>query len=143
MATFSIRVQNNQILFVVWVTDSSSSTKKFRSYQALFDTGAQLSMISEKVVQECGLLPIGDFDITPVSGEPIKTECYMVRLDIPISQSIKLPDGKTGKQSRMHGDNLHVGNLPYNPANYDVLIGMVFIRLFHITMFGGLFLLSN
>lgn len=143
MATFSIRVQNNQILFVVWVTDSSSSTKKIRSYQALFDTGAQLSMISEKVVQECGLLPIGDFDITPVSGEPIKTESYMVRLDIPISQSIKLPDGKTGKQSRIHGDNLHVGKLPYNPANYDVLIGMDFIRLFHITMFGELFLLSN
>ncbi|MCY4313314.1 MAG: hypothetical protein OXD44_06410 [Gammaproteobacteria bacterium] len=51
---------------------------KRKYYHALFDTGSQMSMISEKIVMEIGFKPIGDTDIISVSSQPIKTEGFMV-----------------------------------------------------------------
>ena len=143
MATFATQVQNNQILFAVCVSKVPNQEKDLLTYQALFDTGAQMTMISEKVVQEVGLQPISDIDITPVSGKPIKTESYMARLDIPIAQNVVLPDGKVDSQPNLFGKEIEVAKLPYDPVNYDVLLGMDFIGLFHITMWGKIFILSN
>ena len=100
-------------------------------------------MISEKVVQELGFQPIGDMSIIPASGEPIRTESYIIRLDVPIAQNVILPDGEIDNQFRLFGKEIEVGKLPYNPENYDVLIGMDFIGLFHVTMYNNTFILSN
>lgn len=102
-----------------------------------------MSMISEKIVMEIGFKPIGDTDIISVSSQPIKTGGFMVRLDIPISQNTVLPDGKMGSQDNLFGKEVNVGKLPYNPVNHDILTGMDFIRLFHITMYGNSFILGN
>lgn len=142
MATTSVSVQNAQILLVVWVRKEIKE-QSVHSYKALFDTGAQMTMITEKVATSLGLIPIGDVNITPASGVPIKTERYKIRLDIPIAQNVILPDGSMGSEHNFFGNDIFVGKLPYNPSNYDVIIGMDFIRLFHITMYGDLFLLSN
>ncbi len=141
MATFSIPIQNKQILFSVCVRIDANHIPKY--YQALFDTGAQLTMISARVVKDIGLQPIGAIDITPVSGKPIKTEEYMVRLDIPIKQNVILSGGEIGSRDNLLGKDVNVAKLPYNPVNYDVLIGMDFITLFHITMYNNQFILSN
>ncbi len=122
---------------------SSNEVRNIFSYDTLLDTGAQMTMISTKVVNEVGLQPIGDVDVIPVSGDQIKTGRYMIRLDIPISHSVKLPSGEIGSERVMRGDSLDVGELPYNPADHDVLVGMDFIGLFHITMYGESFILSN
>ena len=144
MATFCGTLDNRQILLTVWVSDSDrTKDRTFHSYRALLDTGAQMTMISQKIVLEVGLHSIGDVEIIPVSGDPIKTERYMVRLDIPITQDVKFPDGNIGSQNVMHGDDIDVGGLSYQPVNYDVLVGMDFIRHFHITMYGENFILSN
>ncbi len=33
--------------------------------------------------------------------------------------------------------------LPHQPTGYDVLLGMDFLKRFHITMWGGNFVMSN
>ena len=38
---------------------------------------------------------------------------------------------------------MDVGLLPYDPANYDVLLGMDFISALHVTMYGNSYILSN
>ena len=43
----------------------------------------------------------------------------------------------------MAGRELEVAELPYQPDNFDVLLGMDLLMDFHITMHGGLFILSN
>ncbi len=134
MATFSTQPQNNQILFLVSVSWKNNEGIQIQSATALFDTGAQMTMITENIVNILELTPVGDVDIVPASGALIKTEKYKIRLDIPITQNIKLPDGKLSSENHSVGDDIYVGKLPYTPANYDVIIGMDFIRLFHITL---------
>ena len=41
------------------------------------------------------------------------------------------------------GTSLDVRLLPYQPPNYDIILGMDFLRLFHITIVLGDFFLSN
>lgn len=51
--------------------------------------------------------------------------------------NVMLLDGSMGSEHNSFGKDVHVGKLPYDPSNYDVIIGM------NITMYGDLFLLSN
>ncbi len=62
-----------------------------------------MTMILENIVNDLNLQPIGDVDIIPVSGQPIKTESYMIRLDVPITQNVVLSDGKTGSHDNLFG----------------------------------------
>ena len=38
---------------------------------------------------------------------------------------------------------MEVTDLPNQPPNYDIILGMNFIRLFHITLYMGAMHLSN
>ena len=105
-----------------------------QSYSALLDTGAQSTMVSPKVVKETGLQSIGYASIIPVSGKPIQTPKYRARLSIPITQ---------GSATLLSGSELEVAKLPFQPANFDILLGMDFLMNFHFTMYGGSFILSN
>ncbi len=67
----------------------------------------------------------------------------MIRLDVPITQNVVLSEGKIGSHDNLFGKEINVGKLPYIPMNHDVLIGMDFIGLFHITMYNNAFILSN
>ena len=112
-------------------------------YQALLDTGAQGTMISKKVVEGVGLHAVGHKQIIPVTGDPFDTEKYRIRLDIPISSKITMPDGKIGVQPTLRGMDMEVARLPYEPSNHDVLLGMDLLSGFHLTLYGGNFILSN
>lgn len=85
MPTFTGQVQNNQIILVAAISISDDPSPSRRPYQTLLDTGAQGTLISEKVAREVGLTPIGDSTITPVSGQPILTnkseEPYLLGTD--------------------------------------------------------------
>ena len=107
------------------------------------DTGAQVTMISKKVVGEVGLQPTGHMSIMPVTGAPSLIEKYRARIDIPIESQAILPGGKIGRKSIFRGLDLEVGVLPYEPTKYDVLFGMNFLCGFHITMYGNSYILSN
>ena len=75
MPTLSIVTKNNQFIFQSTVSMPTSFTKR-KVYGALFDTGAQISMISPKIVSEVQLKTIGDAFVTPVNGEVIQTPRY-------------------------------------------------------------------
>ena len=41
------------------------------------------------------------------------------------------------------GDELEVAQLPFQPGNFDILLGMDFLTQFHFTMYGDFFILST
>ena len=130
MPTFQRPIEDRQIILIASVGAEGSE----KPYSALLDTGAQSTLISPRVVEEADLKAIGLADIVPVSGEPIRTPKYRVTLSIPISQ---------GSTILLAGGELDVAKLPFQPDNYDILLGMDFLMPFHFTMYGGSFILSN
>lgn len=132
MPTFRNRVEDGQLLLVASVEGVSPR----KAYRALLDTGAQRTMISPKVVSEASLQAIGYSHVIPVSGEPIRTPKYRIDLSLPI------PQGNTTLLSGLSGMELEVARLPFQPANFDILLGMDFLIHCHFTMYGGSFILS-
>ena len=96
MPTFRGRVENREIRLFAAISIGSppSARTEPKSYPAILDTGAQGTMISQKVVDEGKLSSIGFTDIIPVSGDPIQTEKYRVRVDIPIGDQLETPGGE-------------------------------------------------
>ncbi len=100
-------------------------------------------MISPKIISEVQLQPTGDGKIIPASGETIDTLEFRVRIDIPIQSGIVSSDGKTIPNVVYMGKDLDAFELPYQPAQYDVLLGLDFVSLFHLTIYRDNFILSN
>lgn len=92
MPTFSGRIINRQIIFLVWISipGKNEGPKNLRSYSALLDTGAQGTMISEKVVSEVGLAADGFRSIIPVTGDPVRMPKYRIQLTVPITTHIEI-----------------------------------------------------
>ena len=94
---------------------------QFHQFQAIWDTGATLSAVTQKVVDACGLKPISMTDVQGVGGVH-RTEVFLVNIILPNNVGVK---------------EVHVtrGIL----ANVDVLIGMDIITIgdFAITNRGG------
>lgn len=130
MPTFQAPVRDGQILLFVTVGNQDED----RGYTALLDTGAQRTMVSPKVVSDGALVSIGSAGIMPASGTPIQTPKYRVSLGIAIAR---------GGQFLVSGTDLEVAELQFQPSNFDVLLGMDFLEDFHLTMYGGSFILSN
>ena len=146
MPTFTGQVKDRQIIFYVAVAiqaTPSIPSPKHKVYLALFDTGAQVTVISPKVVSEIGLQPVQPAEIVPASGVPIQTQGYKVRIDIPIGTGQALPGGKVEQTLDYRGLDLDVAELPYQPNDYDVILGMDFISAFHVTMNGDMYILSS
>jgi len=79
--------------------------------------------------------PIGTVPILSVSGHITHSDEFHVDLRIPI---------ETGSHSvYTSGTSLNVSQMPYQSSKCDVLLGMDFLSLFHITLFGQQIILSN
>lgn len=144
MPSFESTIQNNQPLLNVQVsTPNSSLPNSSAGFVALLDTGAQVTSLSPKVPQALGLIQIGIGTMIPASGQSINVPKFHVRIDIPIATNVQLKGGGQYQSAYLQGKNMDVFQLPFQPSNYDVLIGMDFISLFHITLFRGRFILSN
>ena len=100
-------------------------------------------MISEKVVNDVGLVAVGEESIMGVNGEAFQTNQYRVRVDIPVTSPRKLPSGKVLEETYFRGLDLNVSLLPYQPEDHDVLLGMDFLSGFHITLVAGKMIMSN
>lgn len=109
----------------------SGETIRFREFLSLWDTGAYgTSAISERVVEECGLKPVGPVNAVMPLGRflPYASELYRVNLGLP--NHVIIPDLLVLRAQTQD----HV----------DVIIGMDVIRLcdFSITNGGGKTVLS-
>ena len=108
-------------------------------YLALLDTGASITLVTPRVVGDLQLAPIRPTRLVGVSGE-IDTYQYWARVDIPIGHRVT---GRDDPERFLMGKPLSVARLPYQPKNYDVILGMDFIGIFHITLFRNRIILSN
>ena len=128
MPTVYVEVKDHQAILDVSV--SSVGGRSRQKYGALVDTGAQLTAISPGAAADVGLVAVGVRTIIPANGDPILTPNYRARLDIPIGSDLR-------------GKNIDVAELPYQPSDYDLILGMDFLSSTHITLWREWFILSS
>ena len=101
---------------------------------------AQVTAIAPNVVESLDLIPTGTLKLTVASGQEIDTFQYRARVDIPIGFNTA---HQTESQRFLMGNQLFVAGLPYQPEGYEVLLGMDFIGMFHMTIYNNRIILSN
>ena len=75
----------NECHLAPWYPDRDIPT---REYTAIWDTGATASMVSDRVVQDCNLRPIGRARLYHASGS-VWTEKYLVNIILPNNVLVK------------------------------------------------------
>ena len=141
MPTFHQQITDKQIVVVVEVSKTVNEPKQ--SYRALLDTGSTVTLVTQRVVQQLQLSPIGTGSITVASGDSVETALYNAWVDLPI---VYTPAQRSQSDERSHffmGNNLLIAGLPYQPEGYDVVLGMDFINMFHMTLYQNTLILSN
>lgn len=95
----------------------------FHPYRAIWDTGATSSVITQKVVQECGLQPTGMTNVSTASGDTTSS-VYLVNFGLRNNVGVS---GVRVVEGILSGD-------------VDVLIGMDIIKLgdFAVTNHNGI-----
>ena len=143
MPTFYTATTDNQILLQVAVLiPKTEEVAPIPTFTALVDTGAQITLVSPKVVEQLGATSTGVAEFISANNQCQETKEYWLNISIPISERLSTPDGDV-VATFARGEDLSVLELPYNPPSYDVLLGMDFLQRFHITMWNGTFVLSN
>ena len=85
-------------------------------------------------------MPIRPTTLIVASGESITSHQYRARVDIPIGYN---QASESESKRFLMGKQLFVARLPYQPSDYDVLLGMDLIGSFHITIFRNRIIISN
>lgn len=134
MPTCTITMVNNRFLPVAAVSLPAPAASVSLRYRALVDTGATRTMISKKVVQQVGLPEVDIGKYLDVNENEEETGVYRLRMDIPIDLSSG-PD--------LRGTDLDALLMKASPSDYDIIWGMDFLSLFHITMVHGKLYLSR
>jgi hypothetical protein len=93
---------------------------EYKNFQAVWDTGATGSVITKRVVKECGLKPIGMTQVTGVNGTS-KSEVFLVNIGLPNKvavMDVKVTVGKLPTQDVLIGmDIITQGDLAVTNAN--------------------------
>ncbi|MCY4674315.1 MAG: retropepsin-like aspartic protease [Bacteroidetes bacterium] len=134
MPSFVLDIKNNQA-FLESTVGRPESPDETMGFKALLDTGAQRTLVSPKIVKDLGLIPIAPASVRAVSGGVVDTKEYRMNVSIPIQLGNNAVFDK--------GSSMNVLLLPYQPKDYDVLLGMDFLSGFHITLFGKQMIISN
>ena len=98
-------------------------------------------MVTRKVVETLNASSIGVASFMPASGQAQETDHYRLRIDIQIDYPVT---GSPSFATHATGLLLEVLTMPFQPSNYDVLLGMDLITAgYHITMFRDTVTFSN
>ena len=137
MPSFLGRITERRILLKVFVGPAGEIPPPGDSVTALVDTGATISGITPRLVERLGLENSGEWmRLGGVHGSE-DVPAYKVALILPISEK---PTEAYGK-----GDtSLQVAELALTESiGFDVLLGMDFLKPFHLTVYRDIFILSN
>ena len=111
----SSRLVNECQVSEAWDPGSSLPPPEPHAFQALWDTGATNSMISQDVVHQCGLAPTTLTNVQHAQGVTPNVPVYLVNIVLP--NRVVIP-----------GIEATLGKLPTSPLKIDVLIGMDIIN---------------
>ena len=139
MPTFVKQVENNRVLIQVLAAVEADDSALVHRFAALVDTGATMTAITSRLAAQIGVAPVGRGSFLPASGEPVDTNLFGLHLAIPVDT----PTDEGEVHTFAVGGPLVVFELPYQPPDHDVLLGMDVLANFHITMHGGSFIMSN
>ncbi len=105
-----------------WDPSSNDPEPRLLQFEGIWDTGATLSMVTQRVVDACGLMPIATTAISHAQGMTEDVEVFLVNIGLPNGVGI-------------FGVRVAQAVLP----NVDVLLGMDIISQgdFAITSLGG------
>ena len=143
MPTFSVPVEDNRVLLTVAVAVPEARTADRRTWSALVDTGAQCSMVSANVVEALQVASTGISGFMAANGQTQSTPVFDLHIAVPVTVTATAADGSTSQTVFAGGRTLGVLLLPFNPPDFNVLLGMDLLTQFHITMYDGTFVLSN
>lgn len=103
--------------------DKKTHPKKINEYTAIWDTGASSTVITKKVVTECGLKPIGMAKVYTASGEDV-TPVYMASVFLPnkvLFPNVRVNEGKiVGNVEMLIGMDI-IGSGDFAVTNKDGL----------------------
>ena len=98
-------------------------------------------MVTQKVVDTLNASSIGVATFMPASGQAQEADQYRLRIDIPIGYPIT---GSPSFSTHATGLLLEVLVMPFQPPNYDVLLGTDLITAgYHITLYRDTVTFSN
>lgn len=131
MPSFNHRVENGRVIIGVSVSLTAPATYRC---SALVDTGATRTMITRKTATSIGAVPVGRANFLPANGQPTPTNVYAINLEIPVDH----PD----ENAFAVGGPLFVLELPFQPKDWGVLLGMDVLTQHHITLYRTEFIMS-
>lgn len=151
MPGFIHQVENDQILLGTIVADFDENDEpsgELRMCQGLLDTGAQRTAVSPRIVADLGLVPVDIGRMVVASGEVQDILIYQVGIGVAMPTAIEITQGdapdnlRLAERTESSGKLLRVMGLPQQPDNFDVLLGMDLLSMYHISLTDGLFLMS-
>lgn len=83
-------------------------TPPLRPFQAIWDTGATASVISQRVIDECVLKPVGVTDVATVAGVSL-SKVYLINIFLPNEvgfPNVTVTQGNMGKIDVLIGMDL-------------------------------------
>ena len=142
MATFGKPIENQQILIKA-VASVPLSGGPGCVADSLVDTGAQCTMITRRIAETLQPEKVDVATFVGVNGLETESDVFVLRIDLPIAQDAVQEDGSVQPAIHSVGMELEVMTIPYDPWNFGIILGMDCLANFHITMWGGMFVISN
>lgn len=139
MPSFVGSIDEGRMLVDVWVSvpgqDADEDASLVNQFQcrALLDTGATISGISRRIVDEMNLTPDGWLPITGAHGRQDTPTCS-VGMVIPVSDQSTV--------STRGFQKMQVMVLDFQPEGFDAINGMDLLHACHLSMSNGVFILS-
>lgn len=115
------RLRNQVHIWKPFISEKPRNDAKFRTYTALWDTGATNTVITKRVVRECGLKPTGMAEVHHVGGSEI-VNTYLISIFLPSQvgfRELRVTEGKDvlGGDVLIGMDVISQGDLAV--SNYD------------------------
>lgn len=139
MPVFTQAVVNNRVLITVFVSDPSQPANVRRTYVALVDTGATMSMISERVVREAGAVSTNSKPFLAANGQHTMTPTYTLDISVPVFAGSRIDGSQETQRLQDRGGVRETFLMPpvqqgAPERGFDVILGMDILRMFMITM---------
>ena len=104
--------------------------------------------MSPRIVADFGLVPVDIGRMAVANGETEDVFIYQVGVGVAMATEIEVTSGENSAELRVaglgesSGKLLRVMGLPQQPDNFDVLLGMDLLSMYHISLADGWLLMS-